>query len=69
MQAIKYDKSTNYIYYPLEYALFIEKNSCPGNGQSFPIGYYDGIFRELTDKALFEDAFMDYDVPMEVKIP
>ncbi|AOV08717.1 helix-turn-helix domain-containing protein [Sporosarcina ureilytica] len=33
------------------------------------IGYYDGIFRELTDKALFADAFMDYDAPMEVKMP
>ncbi|AOV07716.1 helix-turn-helix domain-containing protein [Sporosarcina ureilytica] len=33
------------------------------------IGYYDGIFRELTDKALFADAFMAYDEPMEVKMP
>ncbi|MDS9472633.1 helix-turn-helix domain-containing protein [Sporosarcina pasteurii] len=33
------------------------------------IGYYDGIFRELTDKALFAEAFMDYEEPMEVKIP
>ncbi|AOV07975.1 helix-turn-helix domain-containing protein [Sporosarcina ureilytica] len=33
------------------------------------IGYYDGIFRELTDKALFAEAFMDYDAPVEVKIP
>ena len=33
------------------------------------IGYYDGIFRELIDKALFSEAFMDYDTPVEIKIP
>ena len=33
------------------------------------IGYYDGIFRGLIDKALFSEAFMDYDVPVEIKIP
>lgn len=32
------------------------------------IGYYDGIFRGLIDKALFSEAFMDYDVPVEIKI-
>jgi hypothetical protein len=31
------------------------------------IGYYDGIFRELIDKALFSEAFMDYDVSAEMK--
>jgi hypothetical protein len=24
-------------------------------------GYYSGVLRELIDKALFSDAFMDYD--------
>jgi hypothetical protein len=33
------------------------------------IGYYDGIFRELIDKALFSEAFMDYDVSVEMKKP
>ena len=28
-------------------------------------GYYSGVLRELIDKALFSDAFMDYDVPVE----
>lgn len=28
-------------------------------------GYYSGILRELIDKALFGDAFKDYDVPVE----
>ena len=28
-------------------------------------GYYSGILRELIDKALFSDAFKDYDVPLE----
>ena len=32
------------------------------------IGYYDGIFRGLIDKAIFSEAFMDYDVPVEMKI-
>ena len=32
-------------------------------------GYFDGIYRELIDKALFSDAFMDYDVPVEMKLP
>jgi hypothetical protein len=33
------------------------------------IGYYDGIFRELIDKALFSEAFMDYEVSVEMKKP
>lgn len=32
------------------------------------IGYYDGIFRGLIDKAIFSEAFMDYDVPVAMKI-
>lgn len=32
------------------------------------IGYYDGIFRGLIDKAIFSEAFMDYDVPVEIKM-
>jgi len=28
-------------------------------------GYYSGVLRELIDKALFSDAFMDYDVAVE----
>ena len=32
--------------------------------QNLP-GYYSGVLRELIDKALFNDAFMDYDVPVE----
>jgi hypothetical protein len=28
-------------------------------------GYYSGVLRELIDKALFSEAFMDYDVPFE----
>ncbi|CAM3273746.1 helix-turn-helix domain-containing protein [Filibacter tadaridae] len=28
-------------------------------------GYYSGVLRELIDKALFSEAFMDYDVPVE----
>ncbi|MCZ2259140.1 helix-turn-helix domain-containing protein [Sporosarcina sp. G11-34] len=32
-------------------------------------GYYDGVLRELIDKALFSDAFMDYDCAVEMKIP
>ncbi len=28
-------------------------------------GYYSGVLRELIDKALFSDAFMDYDVEVE----
>lgn len=32
--------------------------------QNLP-GYYSGVLRELIDKALFGDAFKDYDVPVE----
>ena len=32
--------------------------------QNLP-GYYSGVLRELIDKGLFGDAFMDYDVPVE----
>ena len=28
-------------------------------------GYFDGVLRKLIDKALFDDIFMEYDVPME----
>ena len=28
-------------------------------------GYYSGVFRELIGKALFSEAFMDYDVAVE----
>ena len=28
-------------------------------------GYYSGVLRELIDKALFGDAFIDYDVPVK----
>ncbi|MBO0589069.1 helix-turn-helix domain-containing protein [Sporosarcina sp. E16_8] len=28
-------------------------------------GYYSGVLRELIGKALFSEAFMDYDVPVE----
>ncbi len=28
-------------------------------------GYYSGILGELIDQALFSDAFMDYDIPVE----
>ncbi len=28
-------------------------------------GYYSGVLRELIDKALFEDVFKEYDVPVE----
>jgi len=28
-------------------------------------GYFDGIYRKLIDKALFDDIFMEYDVAME----
>lgn len=34
------------------------------NIQNLP-GYYSGILRELIEKALFGDAFMDYGVPVE----
>lgn len=32
--------------------------------QNLP-GYYSGVLRELIEEALFGDAFMDYDVPVE----
>lgn len=28
-------------------------------------GYYSGILRELIDKALFNDAFQEYNIPFE----
>ncbi|WP_318615860.1 helix-turn-helix domain-containing protein [Sporosarcina sp. YIM B06819] len=28
-------------------------------------GYFDGVYRKLIDKALFEDIFMEYDVSLE----
>lgn len=28
-------------------------------------GYYSGVLRELVNKALFSDAFKDFDVPVE----
>ncbi len=28
-------------------------------------GYFDGVFRNLIDKALFDYIFMEYDVAME----
>ena len=31
-------------------------------------GYYDGVLRNLIDKAVFLDAFMDYDVGVEFKV-
>lgn len=31
-------------------------------------GYYDGIYRELIDKTIFSDAFMDYDLPIDIKL-
>lgn len=31
-------------------------------------GYYDGVLRKLIDKALFSDAFMDYDVEPDFRI-
>ena len=30
-------------------------------------GYYDGVLRGLIDKVVFGDAFMDYDVALEMK--
>jgi len=30
-------------------------------------GYYDGVLRGLIDKVLFEDAFMDYDVAVDMR--
>lgn len=32
-------------------------------------GYYDGVLRGLIDKAVFGDAFMDYDVAVQIRIP
>jgi predicted transcriptional regulator len=32
-------------------------------------GYYDGVLRKLIEKALFSEAFMDYSVSAEIKIP
>jgi hypothetical protein len=32
-------------------------------------GYYDGVLRKLIEKALFGEAFKDYSVSMELKIP
>lgn len=28
-------------------------------------GYFDGVYRKLIDKTLFEDTFMEYDVSLE----
>ncbi|WP_342509140.1 helix-turn-helix domain-containing protein [Sporosarcina sp. FSL K6-2383] len=28
-------------------------------------GYFDGVFRKLIDKALFDDIFMEFDMPVE----
>lgn len=32
-------------------------------------GYYDGVLRNLIDKAVFENVFMDYDVAVDIVIP
>ncbi|MBO1912250.1 hypothetical protein J4G37_46575, partial [Microvirga sp. 3-52] len=32
-------------------------------------GYYDGVLRKLIENALFSEAFMDYGVSTELKIP
>ena len=32
------------------------------------IGYYDGVLRGLIDKAVFGDAFMDCNVPVDIVI-
>lgn len=34
-----------------------------------PYGYFDGVLRNLIDKTVFENAFMDYDVVVEFRIP
>lgn len=38
------------------------------NIQNLP-GYYAGVLRELIDKALFEDVFMEYDEPVDYFVP
>ena len=32
-------------------------------------GYYDGVFRELIDKALFSNLFKEFDVQPCFKVP
>ncbi len=33
------------------------------------LGYYDGVYRELVNRELFSDAFLDYDVEVEFLLP
>ena len=42
----------------------LSPNNKTQNSKNLP-GYYSGVLRELIDKALFSDAFMDYDVAVE----